>query len=65
MPASWPLAQDGPDEPCWTAGTKTLKLPLESVNRNGSSSVTGQTGKTVFCSHWPVKTGDGAPWTPE
>jgi hypothetical protein len=23
-PASVPLAQDGPDELCWTAGTKTL-----------------------------------------
>ena len=24
VPASSPPAQDGPDEPCWTAGTKTL-----------------------------------------
>ena len=24
VPASVPLAQDGPDESCWTAGTKTL-----------------------------------------
>ena len=23
VPASWPPDQDGPDEPCWTAGTKT------------------------------------------
>ncbi len=24
VPAPWPPAQDGPDEPCWTAGTNTL-----------------------------------------
>ena len=24
VPAAVPLAQDGPDELCWTAGTKTL-----------------------------------------
>ena len=31
VPASVPLAQAGPDELCWTAGTKTLSLPWESV----------------------------------
>jgi hypothetical protein len=41
VPASLPLAQDGPEESCCTAGTKTSKLPSEFRYRNGVSSATG------------------------
>src|SRR5487761_1122320 len=54
VPASLPLAQDGPDEPCWTAGTNTWSVPWESVYRKGSSAVTGLAGRTMFhrpCGH--------------
>src|SRR5258708_4575216 len=63
-PASWPLAQDGPDELCWTAGMKTSKPPCEFEYRNGFSWVTVLVGRTVFCWHWPPNTGAGAPTTP-
>ena len=46
-PASEPLRKFGPLESCWTDGTKALKFPLESVYRNGSSSVTGLCGSSV------------------
>src|SRR5690242_20895238 len=65
VPASLPLRKVGPDALCWTAGMKTLKLPVESVYRKGCSSVTGLVGTTVFCWQVPAKTGPGAPVTPE
>src|SRR5579863_10782851 len=46
-PASEPLRKFGPLEFCWTDGTKTLNFPLESVDRNGSSAVTGLCGSAV------------------
>jgi hypothetical protein len=39
--------------------------PLASVDRKGSSSVTGLAATTVFCWQVPVNTGAGAPCTPE
>src|SRR5450759_2647016 len=55
VPASVPLRKLGPIVLFPRAGWKTFQLP-ESVYRNGSSSVTGLVGTTVFCWHCPVKT---------
>src|SRR5579871_6393643 len=64
-PASEPLDQEVPDEFVCADGTKTWNWPLAFAVRNGCSSVTGLAASTVFCWHCPVKTGAGAPVTPE
>src|ERR1700730_13104732 len=48
VPAAAPPAQDGPEESCRSAGTKTLKLPAESVCRNGRSWVIGLVASVVY-----------------